>query len=127
MTAIIRFASLPALPASHEDPKNPGVLKKILISAKDVAPGHVQMINWCTLLPNKSFRPHYHETMDEIFIMLSGKVKMVIDNDVIMLQKRDTVIIEKNRVHSMINPGSKIVEYIAIGVSTSAKGKTIVV
>lgn len=127
MTRVIHFASLPSLPASHEDPKDPGVLKKILITYKDVIPGKIQMVNWCTLLPKKSFRSHYHETMDEIFIILSGKVKMVIDNETIMMQKRDTVIIPKRSIHTMTNLGSKTVEYIAIGVTADDKGKTVVV
>lgn len=127
MTRVIYYNSLRSLPASHEDPHDPGVLKKVLLTYKDTIPGKIQMINWCTLLPKKSFRPHYHETMDEIFIILSGKVKMVIDKKAVMLQKRDTVIIPKNSVHTMINLSANSVEYLAIGVSTSRKGKTVVI
>ncbi len=52
---------------------------------------------------------------------------MVIDNETIMMQKRDTVIIPVRAVHTMINLGLKTVEYIAIGVSTSSEGKTVVI
>ena len=32
--------------ASHEDPRNPGVLKRVIATKDDFQAGHVQMLNW---------------------------------------------------------------------------------
>lgn len=124
---IIHFHSFPYVPASHEDPKNPGVVKKVLLKYTDLVKGRIQMINWAKLGPRKSFRTHYHEDMEEIFIILTGKAKLSIDKEDVMLQKRDTVIIGVGKVHTMINVGDTAVEYIAIGITPKGNGKTIVV
>jgi len=28
------------------------------------------MVNWCRMEPGKAFHPHYHEDMEEVFILL---------------------------------------------------------
>ena len=63
---IVRFGDISEISASHEDPKNPGVLKKVLFHLGDLASGHIQMVNWATLLPGKSFSLHNHESMQEL-------------------------------------------------------------
>ena len=46
---IIKNALIPFIPASHEDPVDPGVFKKVLFKAEDFAKGHIQIINWAKL------------------------------------------------------------------------------
>lgn len=79
------------------------------------------MINWATLLPARSFRAHCHEDMDEIFIMLNGKVEITIGNEREILEKGDAVVIPESSVHVMKNLTDKEVSYIAIGVVRSSK------
>lgn len=113
---IIRLQNLSKVPASHEDPADPGVLKQILFRRDDLAPGRIQMVNWATLLPGKSFRAHQHEDMEEIFIILNGKVEITIGDEHEILEKGDTVVIPEASVHIMKNFIDKEVSYIAIGV-----------
>lgn len=124
---VIRFSSLAYQPASHEDQQKPGVLKKILLTYKDLATGRVQMINWAKLPPKKFFRPHYHEDMEEIFIILTGKAKLTLDKQTAMLHKGDVVVIPRKITHKMTNIGKGGVTYIAIGITQKGIGKTIVV
>ena len=49
------------IPASHEDPRNPGVLKRVIATKHDFQEGHVQMLNWARLPAGSSFQLHYHE------------------------------------------------------------------
>lgn len=122
---IFHFTDLAFIPASHEDPNNPGVLKKVLARRSDLAEGNIQMINWAMLPTGKSFSPHYHEDMEEVFIILSGEVEITIDGESDKLFKGDLVIIPSRAVHQMKNISTTNVEYIAMGISKAGKGNTV--
>lgn len=123
----IPFSSRQFEPAAHEDSSNPGVLKKVLQKRDEVIQGRVQMINWALLPAGKSFRAHYHEDMDEIFILVSGSTDMKVNEKEFTLQKGDTVVVEMKEIHSMHNAGTVDIEYIVVGVTRETGGKTIVV
>ena len=122
----VRFKDLSYVPASHENPLRPGVLKKVLFKKGDIIPGQIQMVNWAKLPPKKSFQAHYHEDMDEIFILLNGKARMKVGTEKISLQPGDAVIVPMKKVHSMKNLGTKPLEYIVFGVGRNKKGKTVI-
>lgn len=113
---IVRFKDLDFIPASHEDPKDPGVLKKILLKVADLPEGRIQMINWARMPVGKTFKPHFHERMIEVFIFLNGRVKAKIEDEEEMLQKGDCVIAMENQIHSFKNISNVDVEYIAMGI-----------
>ena len=123
---IIRSTDLKYIPASHEDQRFPGVLKKVLLVKDDLVEGRTQMINWALLPVGKSFEAHYHEDMQEVFIILNGYVKIIVDNEEADLSKGDAVVIPLRSVHEMKNTGTEDVEYIAIGISLGQQGKTVV-
>jgi mannose-6-phosphate isomerase-like protein (cupin superfamily) len=124
---IIRFSNIPYTPASHEDPSHPGVLKKVLLHADSFVGGHVQMINWATLGVAKGFTPHYHEDMQEVFIIVNGKARIQIDHEQARLEPGDAVVVPIGAMHTMDNIGDGDVDYIAIGVALGNNGKTVVV
>jgi len=124
---VIRAETLPFEPASHEDPANPGVLKKILLQRDAIPQGIIQMINWAKLPVQHSFRPHYHEDMDEIFILVAGEAILTCDQETVRLTAGDAVVIPAQSVHEMKNDGSEDVEYIVAGISRGTNGQTIVV
>ncbi|NMC36138.1 cupin domain-containing protein [Candidatus Beckwithbacteria bacterium] len=113
--------------ASHEDSKNPGVLKKVMLTYQDFIKGFVPMVNWAKLPVGKSFVPHYHETMQEIFIMTKGKAKMIVDKKSFILKPKDVMVVDKHEVHEMINIGKTDVFYVVFGVSEGIEGKTVIV
>jgi mannose-6-phosphate isomerase-like protein (cupin superfamily) len=123
---IIRFDGLPYIPASHEDPADPGVLKKVLLGKADFMHGAAQMINWAKLPAGKTFRAHYHEDMQEIFIIVKGSARITIDTETGELAAGDTVVIPARAVHVMEALGQEDVEYIALGIASGAGGRTIV-
>ena len=124
---IIRGDTIPNVPASHEDPTDPGVLKKILLKHDDIPNGQIQMINWSTLLSGKTFQNHYHEAMDEIFILLDGSVTITIDGETEKLVAGDAVVVPLTCHHTMTNMGKNPVHYIAIGIVTGEGGRTVIV
>lgn len=122
---IVRFNDLDFIPASHEDPKNPGALKKILLKRNDIPSGRIQMINWAKIPVGKKFAPHYHEQMLEVFIIINGKVKARIDNEEKILAKGDMVVAREGQIHTFENISDEDVAYFAMGVVTGEGGKTV--
>lgn len=124
---IVKFNDLDFIPSSHEDKNSPGVLKKILFSKDNITEGNIQMINWSKMPIGQSFNPHYHEDMDEIFIILSGKAKIKVGDEEEVLEKGDSILIPTKEIHVMENLSDFEIEYLAIGVTKGENGKTVVV
>lgn len=124
---ITKGSTLPFIPASHEDPKNPGSLKRVLVKKDDVQTGHLQMINWAKLPVGKSFQAHYHEDLEEIFILLAGTAELTVDSETVQLVKGDSVCVPARAVHSMKNVSEVDIEFIAVGITAGVGGKTVVV
>ena len=124
---IITTKALGFVPASHEDPTHPGAVKKVLFTKNDFnQKGRIQMINWGRLPKGKSFRAHYHEDMDEVFVMISGVVKLYINYEEAIIKGGDAIIVPLKSIHKMVNVGKGYAEYLVIGVSLGTGGKTIV-
>ena len=124
---ILRSRDIEIIAASHEDVSSPGVYKKVILEKADFVEGRIQMVNWAFLPKGKSFRSHYHEDLQEVFIIIKGHVRIIVDNEQGELCKGDTVVIPVGSIHLMENIGKGDAEYIVIGVSKGTKGKTIVV
>lgn len=115
------------VPASHENPLDPGVWKKVLFSKADMQTGVVQMVNWARLGPGKSFAAHYHEDMQEIFVILQGEAHLTIGDQTVVLRSGDAIRIDPREVHRMSNLGAEDVQYVVVGISSGAGGRTVVV
>ncbi len=122
---LIRSEDLAFIPSTHEDSQNPNVVKKVLLEKHDLLPGRVQMVNWAKLMPGKTFNPHYHEDMAEVFLIIEGEVVMKVDDVEVHVSRGDAVVVEQGEVHSMTNPSDKPLEYIVFGVSQEKGGKTV--
>jgi mannose-6-phosphate isomerase-like protein (cupin superfamily) len=123
---IIRFDSLPFVPAGHENPLSPGVLRKALLEKADLQPGRVQMVNWASMGVGKQFARHYHEDMQEIFVIVQGEAEITVETETATLRRGDAVLIDAREVHQMRNTCDESVEYFAIGITGEAGGKTVV-
>ncbi len=115
------------VPAGHEDSLNPGVLKKVLFKKEDLYNGRVQMINWAKLPPGKSFRAHYHEDMEEVFIVVEGQARIKIDEEEATIDQGDCVLVPAGSTHKMFNESVSNVLYVVVGITQEKGGKTIVV
>ncbi len=112
--------------ASHEDPHAPGVLKRILLRKPDLFPGRVQMVNWAKLPSGSSFRRHYHEDMEEIFIILDGRIEAIVDSTTVMLEPGDCIVVSPGERHQMKNLEAHDVHYVVFGIAGEQSGRTIV-
>ena len=123
---IIRGEQIDFVPASHEDPADPGVLKRVLAKKDHFIRGQIQMLNWSRLPVGKSFQRHYHEDMQEVFVILNGQVEMTVTDMTCELGKGDAILVEPREIHEMKNICDEAVEYIVFGVSTEKGGQTVV-
>jgi len=115
------------VPASHEDAHNPGVLKRVIATHDDIPAGQVMMVNWARLPGSSSFQRHYHEDMQEVFVLISGHVVMTVNDTEIDMAPGDTIIVAPCEIHQMRNLMDSTAEYLVFGVSTGEGGQTIVV
>ena len=137
------------VPASHEDPKDPGVVKKVLLGSEDFDPScQLKMLNYALIKPGKSFAAHFHQTLEEFFYVTSGKAKikmktltaeeidlyinqkksftdLLADAESQILEKDTAVLIPPKTIHIMENIGDKDLIYLAVG-AASGKGETVV-
>lgn len=119
------FDDVPFEAAGHEDPRAPGVWKKVLWRKADLQPGRIQMVNWAKLPAGSRFANHYHEDMQEIFVMVSGVVRLRAGDSECTLQRGDAVLIEPREPHQMWNEGNVDAEYLAIGIVSGDTGRTV--
>jgi len=124
---IFSLRNMEWVPASHENRESPSVWKKVLLQKADLSEGRVQMVNWCRMEADKAFQPHYHEDMEEIFIILKGQANMTVREEEANLREGEAVVIPAGEVHQMKNVGGEDLEYLAVGISRGKGGKTVVV
>lgn len=123
---VIKGNALELVPAAHEDPQNPGVLKKVFFKKDDFKDGRVVVVNWSVLPKGKSFALHYHESLQEIFIIFKGKVKAFVNDQEIILEGGDGLLVDYNEKHSMENISDEDVIFLMFGVSDNPQGKTVI-
>jgi mannose-6-phosphate isomerase-like protein (cupin superfamily) len=114
---IFSIKDLEYVASRHEDPQNPGVVKKVILTKDQFEiSGTIQMINWAKMGAGRSFAPHAHESMDEIFIILTGKAEIKVGGEIAVLEATDTVYLPQKIQHEMKNISDGDVEYLAIGI-----------
>ena len=124
---IFRGEDMDWMPASHESDDDPGVWKRVLMTADAFIDGRPQMLNWARMPAGKGFASHYHEDMQEVFVIVTGTAEIDVGGETEVLYAGDAVEIPVAAVHRMRNIGEAPVEYIAIGVSMNQGGRTMVV
>ena len=124
---VVRGSELRFIAASHEDTARQGSFKRILASRDDLIPGRVQMVNWAQIPGGSSFRAHYHEDMEEVFVIINGQVQLSVEGEVVVLRPGDAIFIEPGEVHSMTNSSEVVLDYLVIGIDGDKNGKTVVI
>lgn len=123
---VVRGAEIEFEPASHEDPDRPGVYKRVLLQKADLVPGRVQMVNWAKLPIGASFARHYHEDMEEVFVILDGMIRAIVDQTQVELAAGDCIVVGRGERHQMTNMSNHDVHYVVFGIAGNNNGKTVV-
>ena len=105
-------------PATHEDPKDPGVLKKVIVRNDEVSPkSKLMMINLCRVPVGKTHKAHSHKTMEEIFYFTQGTGQVKINKEIEEVKPGDRIIVPAKSVHQVKNTGDVELEYIGLGIA----------
>ena len=70
--------------------------------------------------PQGHIPPHYHE-VEEVLVILSGEISITLDNTTSIVQKPATILIPKQKVHSLEPHGPNEVHLLAFFPITSPK------
>jgi mannose-6-phosphate isomerase-like protein (cupin superfamily) len=72
---------------------------------------------WDTLLrEGQGVEPHLHEGFEEIYYILSGKGKMVIDREEKEVEEGEVIYIPRNKVHALQNLSEDSLRFITVTV-----------
>lgn len=105
-------------PAVHEDPKDPGVWKRVIVKHNEVDPkSKLMMINLCKVPVDRTHAAHSHDTMEEIFYFTSGVGEVKIDNEAVSIKAGDRIIVPAGCVHQVKNTGNKELLYVGLGIA----------
>ena len=105
-------------PASHEDPRDPGVWKRIIVKHDEVDPkSKLMMINLCRVPIGRTHAAHSHETMEEYFYFTEGEGEVILNEEIIPVGTGDRVIIPAKSTHKVKNTGDKELLYIGLGIA----------
>ena len=105
-------------PGSHEDPKNPGVYKKVLIRHEEVSPkSKLMMFQLCKIPPKTTHVAHSHPTMDEIFYFTEGTGEIETNGKVEKIEPGDRIIVPAGKTHQIRNTSKTELKFIGLGVA----------
>jgi len=105
-------------PGSHEDPKRPGVYKKVLIRREEADPkSGLMMFQLCKIPPKTTHVAHSHETMDEIFYFTDGSGEIEINEEIEKVKTGDRIIVPAGHIHQIRNFGETELKFIGLGVA----------
>jgi quercetin dioxygenase-like cupin family protein len=109
---IIHISEIPETGVSH----NEEIKKKVFLE-KGLVP-HVMTFASATFKPGQSVETHKHDTMYEVFYILNGRAKFVVNGADLLLEAGNCVVIEPGELHSQTNPYDDNVTWLYFGVAT---------
>ena len=105
-------------PATHEDPQDPGVLKKVVVRHDEVnRNSKLMMVNLCKVPIGKTHKAHSHKAMEEIFYFTEGEGEVRVEEEIETVGPGDRIIVPATHVHQIKNTGNTELKYIGIGVA----------
>lgn len=109
---LLHLTDIPIEGVSH----NPEIKKQVFIKNGEVP----KLTNFSTSVfkPGQSCEEHSHETMFEIYFVLSGSATLTINHSPFTINQNDCITIEPKEVHSMANNGSEDLVLLYFGIAT---------
>ena len=105
-------------PATHEDPNDPGVWKKVILKHEEIDPkSKLMMINLSKVPVGKTHKAHSHETMEEYFYFTEGHGEVKIDDEIVPVGPGDRIIVPAKIIHQVKNTEEKELLYIGLGIA----------
>lgn len=86
--------------------KNKDYYKKVLLYGPDIK-GKIGQIQEVKFKADSMTNPHYHKVQEEIFYVLSGSAKIIINDRELRTHPGELIICEPNEIHQVINDTSQ--------------------
>lgn len=103
---------------AHEDPENPGTLKRVIVRHVEVDPqSKLMMINIAKVKPGRVHPAHSHQTMEEIFLFQEGRGEIKVNNEITKVGPGDRIIVPAKSEHEIRNIGKNELKFIGIGIA----------
>jgi quercetin dioxygenase-like cupin family protein len=109
---LTKTVEIPFVGVSHNED-----IKKQVIIDKGVIP-QLMTFGKATFKPGQEVEMHKHDTMYEVFYVLSGKALFIVNNEEIELTPEMCLTIEQGELHSQKNPFTEDVTWLYFGIAT---------
>ena len=73
------------------------------------------------LLEGQGTIPHFHESMEELYYVISGQGLMSIDGNTELVDEEDIIYIPKNSIHSIRQTGDLPLRFITVSIDIREK------
>jgi mannose-6-phosphate isomerase-like protein (cupin superfamily) len=75
----------------------------------------ITYVSFAKLQPRLSYEPHLHEDHEEVYYIINGTGRIRVGNEEVKFRDGDIIYIAENTVHSIINDGEEMVDFLAFG------------
>lgn len=90
------------------------VIYELVGKAEDIGGTTNHSVAHIVIPKNKSSSAHYHKVSEETYYILSGKARVVLDEEELILTRGDSLLILQNEVHQIFNDENQDLEFLAI-------------
>lgn len=91
-----------------------GCVQKWDILKADEMYGKGRVCSLMALAPGHEVGRHRHEGDGEVFYILSGKGKYLLDGELVEIEEGDVLFVDDGEEHYMVNTGEDLLKYLAI-------------
>jgi mannose-6-phosphate isomerase-like protein (cupin superfamily) len=75
----------------------------------------ITYVSFAKLQPRLSYQPHLHDDHEEVYYIINGTGMIKMGNEEVRFRDGDIIYIPENTVHSIINDGEEMVDFLAFG------------
>jgi mannose-6-phosphate isomerase-like protein (cupin superfamily) len=75
----------------------------------------ITYVSFAKLQPRLSYEPHLHDDHEEVYYIINGTGRIRVGNEEVKFRDGDIIYIAENTVHSIINDGEEMVDFLAFG------------
>lgn len=81
----------------------------------------ITYVSLAKLQPSLAYEPHEHKDHEEVYYIIKGSGSIKMDGQTARFRDGDIIYIPDRTVHSIINDGDEMVEFLAFGGLTEKK------
>jgi mannose-6-phosphate isomerase-like protein (cupin superfamily) len=84
---------------------------------------NITYVSLAKLKQGLSYEPHKHDDHEEVYYIINGKGSIRIGEESAKFRDGDAIYIPEKKVHSIVNDGDEVIEFLAFGGLAAGKEK----